>query len=267
MSGIVALPLSNESLLEQVNELRALIPERERQLVQLNTELNNQIKDLIKERDTLLGQVSNFETWRKDLIEKTQQQIKQKEAEHQQSKAIITGVNRSREKELQREIYKVESSLKAKTDELEKVNREIERLSTELREQETLLKSRDEELERLKSIETKLDYVIEMNETILSTVTKNNNKLVETLNKPDVTIDEVKKTVKNNERVLTTNINAKQRVQQENELILRYYQDGKTQKEIADILWPDISSRYGKICERLKTKWFDGKIRPERKEK
>lgn len=262
MSGIVSLPLSNEGLLEQVNELRALIPERERQLVQLNTELNNQIKELIKERDTLAGQVSNFETWRKDLLDKTKQQLKQKEAEHQQSKAIITGVNRSREDDLQKELSRVESSLKVKTDELEKVNKEIEILSTKLKEQETLLKSRDEELERLKSIETKLDYVIEMNETILNTVKKNDTKLIEALNKPDVTIAEVKKQVKQNEKTLTTNINAKQRVQQENELILRYYQDGKTQKEIADMLWPDISSRYGKICERLKTKWFDGKIRP-----
>ena len=262
MNGIVALPLSNESLLEQVNELRALIPERERQLVQLNTELNSQISELVKERDTLLGQVSNFETWRKDLLKKTKQQIKQKEAEHQQSKAIIAGVNRSREDELSRELSRVENSLRDKTDELSRVNSSIEELNTKLKEQETLLRSRDEELDRLKSIETKLDYVIEINETILNTVKKNDTKLIETLNKPDVTIAEVKKQVKQNEKTLTTNVNAKQRVQQENELILRYYQEGKTQKEIADMLWPDISSRYGKICERLKTKWFDGKIRP-----
>lgn len=160
----------------------------------------DEIERLKQERDTLKGQISNFETWRDDLISKTERQIKEQEKTSKMLVSQATTRRNNVETDYNILFKRSEQEKRKLNTEINKLNEHIIDLEKRIIEYDALLKSREEEISRLKTIENKVDTIynyLTINLEEIKTMIINSNSKEEIID----TIEETKETLKSNGRL------------------------------------------------------------------
>lgn len=258
MGEVLQIHRSEESLLEELNIYKACMPENTIQLIQLNKILIEENDKKTKSIADLESVISNFDDWKKAVKNECNAKLEEMKKAHQHSKEVTAGINRSNEAQLNFELVNTKNKLKTVEAERDEKTRENDSLRGAVREYEAILKCRDEEIARLMSIESKSDIIIEIVKTIKDISEKNYARLNEVLDNPNATMQDVKRVVKTNKSELTKGINSKIRIEKENRKILELLESGMLKKDVAEELWPGVSSGPGKLSERLKSDFFKG---------
>lgn len=238
-----------DMLRERVNTLETVITYSVAEQIKRDKE---EIERLKQERDTLKGQISNFEKWRADLISETKRQIEEKE---KTSKMLVNQATTRRnnvETDYNQLFNRSEEEKRKLNAEINKLNNNIVELEKKIIEYDALLKSREEEIERLTSIENKIDTIYEIlniNFEDIKTMLKNNDSK-EVIIKA---IDEIEETVKNKAG------KSKEELEAEDREIIRMLNNGKTESEVADIIYSHLDDpkvRRVQLSKRKKTKRY-----------
>lgn len=212
----------------------------------------DKIEKLKTERDTYKGQAEEADK-RVNEIKKAYEVAKinlEKQIRAEKEKQLIDfkkNTNSKKIKPLESKISELELELNSIKEKLNQAKIDKDIADKRVVEVETLLKSRDEEIERLKTIENKVDSLTELVssklESILDIVSNNGSRedIVEAVEKVSESIGK---------KVST------QSIEDECRLIHSLLEQGKTQKEIAAILYPDLARREVKVTDRIKSKTY-----------
>lgn len=210
------------------------------------------IKELTSERDSLKGQVDGYNKQLEEVkraydIAKRNLAMQLRAEKEQQLADYKKNTTYKKIRPLEDKINSLNNELSSTKEKLKQV--ELDKSTAEKRvvEAETLLKSRDEEIERLKTIEEKVDNLTELVsnklENILDIVSSNGSRedIVEAVEKVSESIGK---------RVSTKSI------EEECRRIHSLMAEGKTQKEIAVLMYPDLARREVKVTDRIKSKTY-----------
>lgn len=212
--------------------------------------LEEQVSRLLADNNNLQGQVDSFEAWRNSLLEQAKHykeacDIKIAEA----TKAHNDGRERQRGKweadirALNNELNKVRAELVSKDTELAEVRAELVNKDTELSNVRAELDKELIKVSLLEGIDTKVGNIDNKVTDILATVFK----IIDILNNSNgISKEDLVASVKDE----VAKVADKLSIVDECNIIRQLEIEGKTDREIADYLWPTLGRRYSKLVER-----------------
>lgn len=212
--------------------------------------LEVQVKQLLADNNNLQGQVDSFEAWRNSLLEQAKHYKEACDTKiAEATKAHNDGRERQRGKweadirDLNRELNKVRAELVSKDTELNKVKAELDSKDTELSNIKAELDKELIKVSLLEGIDNKVGNIDNKVTDILATVFK----IVDILNNSNgISKEDLVASVKDE----VAKVADKLSIVDECNIIRQLELEGKTDREIADYLWPTLGRRYSKLVER-----------------
>lgn len=229
------------SLYDREKELRETYERVISEAVAIEIEtLREQNSQLMSERDLLRGKVEQSDKLVGEI--KKAYDIKVRQVERQAETVRQQSLSDQRKNIKSKNLRPLEIERDNLKEQNQQLMSELEQLKAKWVESETLLKSRDEEIERLQTIEFKLD-------TLSDVMTDKLDCLIEMI-KSGRDTSEIVETVEQIKSTMTT----KPDVESECRLIHQLINEGKTQRDIAKIVFPGVARGEAKVSERKKSK-------------
>ena len=204
------------------------------------------LRQEVKKIPVLEAQLSEKDNTIKEVKEQCEKRIenikavKKRETEYVKEEAL----KNQRYNMQSKQIKPLEEELEKTKTELKEAQASLESVKAQNIENETLLKSRDDEIKRLKSIELKVDTLTEI-------ITRNFESLIDLINKGS-SKEEMIQAVEKVSESLGTKV-TKEQIEQECKQIHDYLEQGLSQKEIANLMYPGLGRKEVKVSDRIKS--------------